>query len=188
MFLPGRAGCGKTFMINCVNKYNTEILKAPNLLRLAAPTGSAAFQVNGETLHSLLQLPVPAPKKDPCPALTGDPLKRLQIDLKDLQILVIDEMSMISPLRLYQIDRRLRESKPEKSNKVFGGVSIVLMGDLAQLPPVCDNALFEVKCSCPKYEKFNIKFLSLRKLWLIHLQHVAKCIINTLMSVSFWIQ
>ena len=52
-------------------------------------------------------------------------------------------MSMISPLRLYQLDQRLRTAIPEKANVPFGGLSLVLMGDNAQLPPVCDKALYE---------------------------------------------
>ena len=55
----------------------------------------------------------------------------------------LDEMSMVSPLRLYQLDQRLRVAIPEKANVPFGGLSLVLMGDNAQLPPVCDKALYE---------------------------------------------
>ena len=143
LILQGRAGCGKSYLINCVQKHCAEVLKAPGLVKIAAPTGTAAFQVSGSTIHSSLQLPVPAPKKDPAPTLTGDQLARLQRDFKGCQILVIDEMSMLSPLRLYQIDRRLREAKPEFAQCMFGGMSVVLMGDYAQLPPVMDKSLFE---------------------------------------------
>ena len=52
-------------------------------------------------------------------------------------------MSMISPLRLFQIDQRLRQAKPEAADQPFGGVSVIMMGDYAQLPPVCDKALYE---------------------------------------------
>ena len=82
-------------------------------------------------------------------------------DLEKCEMLVIDEVSMLSPLRLYQIDQRLRQAKPKKANKLFGGVSIVLMGDFAQLPPVCDKALFEVLLlSCIILEK-KINFFSI---------------------------
>ena len=70
-------------------------------------------------------------------------------------------MSMISPLRIYQIgnffhshstianlhvlsDKRLKQAKPERSNKLFGGMSVVLMGDFSQLPPVMEKTLFDV--------------------------------------------
>ena len=161
----GRAGCGKTYLMNCVNKYLCEKLEAPGIMRLAAPTGTAAFQVGGETLHSLLQLPVPAPKKDPAPKLSRDQLKRLQDDLEKCEMLVIDEVSMLSPLRLYQIDQRLRQAKPKKANKLFGGVSIVLMGDFAQLPPVCDKALFEVLLLSFFILEKRKQFLFYSKLW-----------------------
>ena len=55
---------------------------------IAAPTGCAAFNVNGSTLHSLLQLPVPMDYSNPAPALQGDQLKRLQFELKNAKILV----------------------------------------------------------------------------------------------------
>ena len=55
---------------------------------IAAPTGCAAFNVNGSTLHSLLQLPVPMDSKNPAPTLQGDQLKKLQFDLKNAKILV----------------------------------------------------------------------------------------------------
>ena len=55
---------------------------------IAAPTGCAAFNVNGSTLHSLLQLPVPMDFNNPAPTLQGDQLKRLQFELKNAKILV----------------------------------------------------------------------------------------------------
>lgn len=51
-------------------------------------------------------------------------------------------MSMISPLRLFQIDQRLRQATGQK-DQLFGGISLIMMGDYAQLPPVCDKALYE---------------------------------------------
>lgn len=50
---------------------------------------------------------------------------------------------MVSPVRLYQIDQRCRQAKPENKTQLFGGMSIILMGDFAQLPPVCDKALYQ---------------------------------------------
>ena len=92
----------------------------------------------------MFQLPVPAPKKDPAPDLTGDQLTQLQRTFGGCKLIVIDEMSMISPLRLFQMDKRLKEAFPENAKKMFGGCSVVLMGDFAQLPPVMDKSLFEV--------------------------------------------
>ena len=118
--------------------------------------------MSGTTIHSLLQIPVHPPKKNPAPELGGDQLDRLQKDFKGCRMLVIgnpnskcncifsantipffpDEMSMISPLRLFQIDQRLRQATGQK-DQLFGGISLIMMGDYAQLPPVCDKALYE---------------------------------------------
>ena len=58
---------------------------------------------------------------------------------------MIDEMSMVGKYMLYQLSKRLQEIKPQNSTKEFGGVSIVLMGDFAQLTPVADLPLFVIK-------------------------------------------
>ena len=98
-------------------------------LRVGAPTGNAAFNVDGSTLHSMFQLPIEFEANNPAPKLSGDQLDRLQHDFKGCGLLVIDEKSMISTTRLYQIDCRLREAFPEHALEPFGGLSIVIMGD-----------------------------------------------------------
>lgn len=82
--------------------------------------------------------------KDPCPDLQGDALDALQKSFADVELLVIDEKSMVSALHLYMIDQRLRQAKPMKANEAFGGISVMIMGDFAQLPPVGLAAMFEV--------------------------------------------
>ena len=57
---------------------------------------------------------------------------------------VIDEKSMISSVMLYQIDMRLREAFPEKMKQPFGGLSVVMMGDFAQLVPVTGKPMYDV--------------------------------------------
>lgn len=83
-------------------------------------------------------------RRNPSPELKGDQLKRLQHNLDGTQLLVIDEKSMVSTECLYQIDDRLKQAKPEHKSEPFGGVSVQLMGDFAQLTPVLAKALFEV--------------------------------------------
>lgn len=63
------------------------------------------------------------------------------------QLLIIDEKSMVSSMMMYQIDARLKQAKPENATKPFGGVSVQLMGDFAQLTPVLAKTLFQVLLS-----------------------------------------
>ena len=65
--------------------------------------------------------------------------------LQGTKILVIDEMSMISPGFLYKVNRRLQQAFPENKTKPFGGISVLIMGDFAQLPPVMAPPLYQVK-------------------------------------------
>ena len=141
MNINGSAGTGKSFLLKAISKYIDE--KAPGgFIKIAAPTGSAAFQVNGSTLHSLFHLPVPKFQGKEIPDLPDTSLKGMQAAFKNTAILVIDEKSMIGFDMLYMINKRLKELKPDKVNTEFGGVSIILMGDFAQLPPVTDKPLY----------------------------------------------
>ena len=108
-------------------------------------SGTAAFNVDGKTLHSLLQIPIAKKANEEMRELDGDPLMRLQMNLQGTRIIVIDEMSMISPGFLYKVNRRLQQAFPEHKTKPFGGCTIILMGDFAQLPPVMAPPLYQVK-------------------------------------------
>ena len=74
--------------------------------------------------------------------LKGDRLRDLQQKFEDVELIVIDEKSMIGQYMLYMIEERLRQAKPARAHLPFGGVSIILMGDFAQLAPVMDPPLF----------------------------------------------
>ena len=132
MIINGEAGTGKSFLITALK----------NLLQdkccITATTGKAAHNVNGITIHSLLKLPV---SKQQAKALSGQSLIQLQDDLRVTEYIVIDEYSMLGQATMAWIDRRCREATG-KVNDIFGGVSIILVGDPAQLPPVADKPLY----------------------------------------------
>jgi hypothetical protein len=145
----GTAGVGKSFLIRALEhrlwtaareKFGEQDYPTiRSVVKLAAFTGKAAFQVKGVTIHSLLSMSGDLTKPDP---LRGERLKRLQTDFKNTHFLFLDEMSMIGMRLLSRIDGRLRECRPHFHDKPFGGVSVVLFGDYAQLPPVGDIALY----------------------------------------------
>jgi ATP-dependent DNA helicase PIF1 len=67
----------------------------------------------------------------------------MQLKFKHVCLLVIDEKSMIGQKQLFYVHKRLQEERPDKGNEPFGGLSIVLLGDWKQLPPVLDSPLYQ---------------------------------------------
>ena len=108
---------------------------------VTAPTGLAAFNINGTTIHRLLSLPVEHGKPADYSRLQQEQLTVIRATLKDLKLLIIDEISMVSSLTLLYIHLRLTEVMT--NDEAFGGISIVCFGDFLQLPPVKGNQQFE---------------------------------------------
>ena len=132
MIVSGTAGTGKSYLIHCLR------LLLQHQLRVAAPTGVAAFNVEGHTLHSLLSLPIRGEFRD----LEGERLNKLQQSFSNVRYIIIDEMSMVGRKTLGQVDKRLRQAFPHQGQEVFGGCSCILFGDFGQLPPVMDLPLY----------------------------------------------
>ena len=112
----------------------------------AAPTGTAGFLIGGDTLHATFHIDVGknSVKKDVKPKSEMQ-LREIQNKWKDVQLVLIDEKSMMSLYTLYTIDQRLRQFKPKSAKLPFGGVSLIIMGDFAQLPPVQGQPLYSTK-------------------------------------------
>ena len=110
-------------------------------MKIGAPTGTAAFLVKGNTMHTLLRLPINNSKNE-LKELSGKSLRDLQENFENVEIIVIDEKSMIGQYYFYMIDARCRQAKPENAKLPFGGISVILMGDFAQLPPIRDSPLY----------------------------------------------
>lgn len=128
IFVTGRAGTGKSTLLNHLS-WNTS-----KQVVIAAPTGVAALNVGGQTIHSLFRLPlgVIADHK----IEQNDPLRKL---LNTIDTLVIDEVSMVNADIIDAIDRSLRQAR-QKPFTAFGGVQVVLFGDPYQLAPVPGDA------------------------------------------------
>ena len=131
LFLTGKAGTGKTTFLHEIRK-NT-----PKRMIVTAPTGVAAINAGGVTLHSFFQLPFG-------PHVPGNELRqqteqrrfsREKINIiRSLDLLVIDEISMVRADVLDGVDAVLRRYKHR--HRPFGGVQLLMIGDLHQLPPV----------------------------------------------------
>lgn len=132
VFLTGKAGTGKTTFLHYIRQH------ADKNVIVAAPTGVAAINAGGVTLHSLLQLPF-----EPfIPNLEGKKkldfhfkLRKSKIEmLRELDLLIIDEVSMLRADMLDSIDHMLKRYR--NNQRLFGGVQILFIGDMYQLPPV----------------------------------------------------
>ena len=130
MIVCGTAGTGKTYLISATK----QVLATQCVV--TATTGIAAFSINGQTLHSAAQLPIREYRD-----LQGESLQRLQLRLEGKRFLIIDEMSMIGHKMLSWLDNRLRAGTG-KEDIPFGGMSVILMGDFGQLPPVGDKPMY----------------------------------------------
>ncbi|MFN8261398.1 MAG: helix-turn-helix domain-containing protein [Chitinophagales bacterium] len=140
VFVTGKAGTGKTTFLRSIQK---------NTLKntvVAAPTGVAAINAGGMTLHSLFQLPfnafLPTQQRVPSnfsniPSLFENfKFSKAKMELlKELELLIIDEVSMLRCDTLDCIDTILRTLR-KNQGEAFGGVQVLFIGDLFQLPPV----------------------------------------------------
>ena len=133
VFLTGSAGTGKTFLLN---KYITYLRERGVEPAIVAPTGIAASHIGGMTIHSFFGLGLMEEVSD---EYIGDLFYRkfLQNRLKNLQVLIIDEVSMVSPALFQSMDKILKAFK--HSQEPFGGVQIILSGDFFQLPPISSS-------------------------------------------------
>ena len=131
LFITGKAGTGKTTFLH---KIKNESLKRTVVV---APTGVAAINAKGVTIHSFFQMPFGPILPNQIANTSGQQRKfsRTKIDiLKSLDVIIIDEISMVRADLLDGIDQVMRRYK--NRNKVFGGAQILMIGDLQQLAPV----------------------------------------------------
>ena len=139
LFLTGKAGSGKTTFLHQI--------KADGRKRLAvvAPTGVAAINAGGMTIHSLFQLPfgihLPGIQRSENSQQRRFSRQKIQL-IRSLDLLVIDEISMVRADLLDAIDDALRRYRDP--HRPFGGVQLLMIGDLHQLPPVVKQEDWDV--------------------------------------------
>lgn len=139
--IDGTAGTGKSFLISAISTELQSLAlqeNKPNPVIRLAPTGIAAFGINGMTIHSALSLPVKSSFNPLVPSI----LARFQQQWKDIKLLIIDEKSMIGRTMAGKVDSQLRQII---TDEVMGGIGVLLFGDFAQLPPVGDSPLYSSK-------------------------------------------
>ncbi len=123
LFVTGRAGTGKSTLLRVLRDHITEETV------VLAPTGLAAVNVGGQTIHSFFGFP---PR-----LIRPDDIKRSRNGrvMRKLKVIIIDEVSMVRSDLMWAIDQSLRVNRG-RPREAFGGVRLMLFGDLHQLPPV----------------------------------------------------
>ena len=162
VLITGRAGTGKSTLLNYfVNNTKKDVV-------VLAPTGVAAVNVRGQTIHSFFRFN---------PTVTLEGVKKLygpDVHIyKAIDSIIIDEISMVRADLLDCVDKFLRLNGKSK-NEPFGGTQMVFIGDLYQLPPVVkgkEKEIFKTYYKSPYFfdshifNKFKIEFIELEKIY-----------------------
>ena len=172
IFLTGKAGTGKTTFLHNLRTY------CPKRMVVVAPTGVAAINAKGSTIHSFFQMPfgpfVPNIGENDVRSTNNRKMRGEKINLiKSLDLLVIDEISMVRADTLDGIDEVLRKYRDR--TKPFGGVQLLMIGDLHQLSPVVKDDDWQIlKDYYPNLYFFNSKALLQTYPVSIELKHIYR--------------
>ncbi|HEY1529280.1 MAG TPA: AAA family ATPase [Galbitalea sp.] len=128
IFVTGRAGTGKSTLLNHLSWHTSKQVV------ICAPTGVAALNVGGQTIHSLFRLPIGVIADHEI-----EQSRELRKLLGTVDTIVIDEVSMVNADLLDAVDRSLRQAR-QRPHEAFGGAQVVLFGDPYQLAPVPGDA------------------------------------------------
>ena len=172
IFLTGKAGTGKTTFLHNLKKTTKK------RMIVTAPTGVAAINAGGVTLHSFFQLPfgpfIPGSESN-----AGNRQRQFRFSrekkqiIQSLDLLVIDEISMVRADLLDAVDGVLRRHR--RSSQPFGGVQLLMIGDLHQLSPVAKQTDWQILQQY--YESvyfFSSHALEQTQLFTIELQHIYR--------------
>jgi hypothetical protein len=167
IFLTGKAGTGKTTFLHHLKT------ASPKRMAIVAPTGVAAINAGGVTIHSFFQLPfgpfVPGSKDQQQKRFHKEKINLI----KSLDLLVIDEISMVRADTLDHIDEVLRRYRDH--SKPFGGIQLLMIGDLHQLSPVVKESDWQMlRDFYPNLYFFNSRALQQTSHVSIELKHIYR--------------
>ena len=178
MVVSGVGGTGKSFLIKTLCGKVTSMFPDCNPAVLTvAPTGLAAYSINGSTIHKMFCVRVQHGEEKPIENLRKEEMKLFKEFMKRVKLIIVDEFSMVSNITLCTIHLRLQQIFSEELNlgflnyedilpdefASFGAKNIILFGDLLQLPPV--NAQFCFEDFSPKNQTKVGTLTSENKLW-----------------------
>ena len=161
LYIGGKAGTGKSFLIDCMYELAIRTYRSIKCALKCAPTGVASFLIKGNTLHRSFLLPVDHGFASPLFDVDGSTLKEMRQIFRDVRLINIDELSMISHRTLENIHKRLGLFKDD--DQMFGGVNMILLGDFHQLKPIAAAYLYhKIKPDLMDlFSKFKVKLLKI---------------------------
>ena len=162
IFITGKAGTGKSSLINYIKRKRSQ-----NLIVLA-PTAIAALNINAKTIHSFFNFPFHVITPD---VIKKHYNKRL---IKEIDTILVDEVSMLRPDIIDAIDLTLQMTRENK--EPFGGIQMIFVGDLYQLPPVITKDEVDVMNTLypDGYFFFNSNIINKIELVKFELSHVFR--------------
>lgn len=161
IFVSGKAGTGKSTLLKYFRKNTTKNVA------VLAPTGVAAINVSGQTIHSFFNFPPRLVQRDTIRKRRNSKL------IKKLDMIIIDEVSMVRADLMDGIDYALRVNR-DRLDEPFGGVQMIFFGDLFQLPPVVEKEAREVLLSnypspyffnAHVFEEIKLRYIELTKIY-----------------------
>jgi len=138
IFLTGPAGTGQSVTLSTMTEY---CIKQNKRFGITATTGTAAFLLGGKTVHSYLGIGLAKESAEEIFKFVRYKLSHVATKLRECEVLIIDEISMLDDFLLDKISDYLQYIR--KNNKPFGGIQLVLTGDFCQLEPVSGNYCFK---------------------------------------------
>ena len=147
LFVTGGGGAGKSHLIKTIYHTAVKTFRHPPInpelptVILLAPTGVAAINIDGTTINT--GLAIAKESGDNVPAMSDQKKTQLTLSLSDLKLIIIDEISMVGNTTLLHIHQRLKEIFGTTSSLLFAGITIIVVGDLCQLPPIRKRFVFD---------------------------------------------
>ena len=155
IFLTGPAGTGKSVTLSKIREH---CILTDIKFGITATTGTAAFLINGKTIHSYLGIGLATESAEEIWKYVRHKLAHIPKKLREIKVLIIDEISMLDANLLDKISDYLQFVC--KNEKPFGGIQIVLTGDFCQLAPVSGDYAFKANV----WSELNLKTIYLTKL------------------------
>ncbi len=164
VFVTGGGGVGKSHLLRMLV---SSLRACGKRVAVTATTGVAGLQIGGTTLHSFVGLGLAEESVDELVKKLLEQRRDVRKRLRETDVLIVDEISMMPPAYFYKVDRIARSAR-ERPDAPFGGMQLVMFGDFFQLPPVNRNRPVGAEQFCfqlPDWERYAARTYELSTVW-----------------------